>query len=153
MTKLSEILTGYLLQYWRKARTMKKTFAELFKKYRLRAEFEKLSDFGDALAEKGILHEDSLFSHWQKGNRIPTDRRVLLKLIVLFVERKAILSLDEVNEFLESTRQGYLTKNEIEILPDLIKNKAVFQVPKEVSDFTGREENIEILQQKALEEK
>jgi hypothetical protein len=32
-----------------------KTFAQLFKKYRLRSEFETISSFSDALAEKEQL--------------------------------------------------------------------------------------------------
>jgi hypothetical protein len=48
-----------------------KTFAQLFKKYRLRAEFDTFASFGDALAEKGYFYEESIFFHWQKGTRIP----------------------------------------------------------------------------------
>lgn len=40
-----------------------KTFAELFKRYRLRAEFARLSQFADALAQKGYFYELSIFCH------------------------------------------------------------------------------------------
>ena len=39
------------------------TFAELFKKYRLRSEIETLSQFGDLLAQEGLVYENSLFTH------------------------------------------------------------------------------------------
>jgi ABC-type amino acid transport substrate-binding protein len=93
-----------------------KSFAELFKKYRLRAEFGKLSEFGAALSEKGFICEDSIFSHWQKGTRIPADRKLVLKIIEIFVERKAIKTKEEANEFLASTRFGYMTEEEAEKL-------------------------------------
>lgn len=89
-----------------------KTFGELFTKYRLRAEFASLSAFADALAEKGHFYELSIFCHWQKGRRIPSKRAVALALIALFVERGAILTLQEANEFLESAEHGYLTDRE-----------------------------------------
>ena len=88
------------------------TFGELFKKYRLRAEFSTLSEFGSALAAKGLVYEDSIFSHWQCGKRLPKDRKVLLTVIEVFIERRAIISFEGVNEFLESAGQGYLTERE-----------------------------------------
>lgn len=88
------------------------TFGELFKKYRLRAEFVSLTSFADALAEKGYVYDLSIFSHWQKGKRIPTRRAILVTLIALFIERGVICSLQEANAFLESAEHGYLTKKE-----------------------------------------
>ena len=35
-------------------------FATLFKKYRLRGEFETISAFGDVLIEKGYFYEESI---------------------------------------------------------------------------------------------
>jgi len=124
---------------------VKKTFSELFKKYRLRSEFEKLSDLGNALAEKGLYYEDSIFSHWQKGTRVPTNRNLLLILLNIFIEKKAITSLDEVNEFFDSVNHGYLTHEEIKKLPDISSYAAPFQVPREIAHFTGREKLIQIL--------
>src|SRR5665213_445805 len=66
------------------------TFSALFRKYRLKSEFETLSEFGLALAEKGFLYEESIFSHWQKGTRVPQNRVVLLKLLDIFIEKHAI---------------------------------------------------------------
>jgi hypothetical protein len=99
------------------------TFAKLFKKYRLKAEFETCTSFGDALAEKGYIYEESIFSHWQKGKRIPSNRQLVLTIIQIFIERESINVKEDANEFLESTGLGYLTKNELQNLftnPDTI---------------------------------
>lgn len=74
-------------------------FRILFRKYRLKAELSTLSELGRALAEKGFNYEDSIFSHWQNGTRIPQNRIVLLKLLEIFIERKAITTLNQANEF------------------------------------------------------
>ena len=83
---------------------MTASFAELFKKYRLKSEFQTISEFGDALVEKGFRYEDSIFSRWQKGTRVPTERKLLLTILQVFIERKAIISLEEANEFLNSAK-------------------------------------------------
>lgn len=88
------------------------TFAELFKKYRLRAEFATLCEFGKALANEGRFYDDSIFTHWQSGKRIPRDRTLLLTILKIFIQRGGITSPEEANEFLASTGFGYLTKEE-----------------------------------------
>ena len=88
------------------------TFAELFRKYRLRAEFGSLSEIADAFAEKGYFYDLSIFCLWQKGKRVPHKRQVLLILVEVFIENGAISSLEKANEFLESAGHGYLTKDE-----------------------------------------
>jgi len=77
-----------------------KKFAELFKKYRLRAEFETIASFSNALSEKGFFYEESIFSHWQKGTRTPTNRQLLLTMLAIFVEREAVKTITQANEFL-----------------------------------------------------
>lgn len=89
-----------------------KTFGQLFKMYRLRAEFASLSELADAFAQKGYCYEPSIFSHWQKGKRVPGKRAILLAIIELFIEKGAISTLEKANEFLESAGHGYLTRNE-----------------------------------------
>src|SRR5258708_30742805 len=93
-----------------------RTFAELFKKYRLRAEFETCSTFANALAQKGFFYEESIFSHWQKGSRTPTNRKLLLIVITIFIERQSITATAEANEFIASTGLGYLTEKETQHL-------------------------------------
>ena len=90
------------------------SFGELFTTFRLRAGFSSLSQLADAFAERGYFYEISTFCRWQKGKRIPTKRALLLQLLALFIERKAIRSIEEANVFLESAEQGYLTKKEQE---------------------------------------
>lgn len=117
-------------------------FNILFKKYRLKAEISTLSEFGNLLAEKGFNYEDSIFSHWQNGTRIPQYRNILIKLLEIFIERGAINSLSEANEFLASANQGYLSKEELKKIP-LMENDQVFQVPNEIENFSGREDTLE----------
>lgn len=88
------------------------TFAKLFKKYRLKAEFETLCEFGESLAKEGRIYDNSIFTHWQSGKRIPRDRTLLLTILKIFIQRRGIISPDEANEFLASAGFGYLTKEE-----------------------------------------
>lgn len=119
-------------------------FQSLFKKYKLKAEFATLSELGIALSDKGFIYEDSIFSHWQKGTRIPQNRIILLKLLEIFIERRAITTLDEANEFLFSTNQGNLSKEELDKF-SIKFNNPIFQVPNEIINFTGRKEVIQKL--------
>ena len=125
-------------------------FARLFKKYRLRAEFETFSSFGDALAEKGYYYEESIFSHWQKGKRTPTNRQLVLKIIEIFSERESIRTIEEANEFLASVGLGYLTDKERENLSFEAIASVPFQVPNEIAHFTGRKELITKIQKEIL---
>ncbi len=93
-----------------------KNFAAFFKTYRLKAQFDTHTAFANALAQKGYVYENSIFSHWQKGTRTPTNRHLLIKMIEIFIERKAMQTLHEANEFLASTGLGYLTKTETQVL-------------------------------------
>lgn len=118
------------------------SFAELFKKYRLKAEIPTLSKFGQLLSEKGFNYEDSIFSHWQKGSREPQNRFIILKLIEIFSERKAITMINEANEFLSSLNQGYLTEKELKKFEFETSTQTPFQVPNQIANFTGRKEII-----------
>ena len=95
------------------------SFAALFKKYRLRSEIETLSEFGDLLAEEGIVYETSLFTRWQNGERVPRDRRIILEVIKVFVKRNAIQTMQEANLFLNAAGLGYLNELEQGQLPEL----------------------------------
>lgn len=119
----------------------KKSFAELFKKNRLRSEFATFSELGMALAEKGLIYEDSIFSRWQKGDRIP-NRSTLIKLIEIFLHQQSIKTLEQANEFLESAGEGYLTEKEMGKMKFTIRENAPFQLPHQIDNFTGREELI-----------
>lgn len=118
-------------------------FAKLFKKYRLRSEFETLSEFGDVLADHNLIYENSIFSHWQKGTRTPKDRALIYTIIKIFSDRKGISNEDEANSFMASTGLGYLTKAEIEELNLPIKKTIPFQAPRKSDIFIGREDTIE----------
>ncbi|MEK7570727.1 MAG: hypothetical protein AAB553_00500 [Patescibacteria group bacterium] len=105
-----------------------KDFGHLFKKYRLQAEFYSLSKLSLALADRGYLCDVSLLSLWQRGKRIPTHRAIIIKLVALFIERRAITSLDQANDFMESAGHGYLTKSEQMKLLDPTVNKSIVLV-------------------------
>lgn len=109
---MSKILTAHLIQYF----FIMKSFAILFKKYRLRAEFATYAELGLALAEKGLIYEDSIFSHWQKGTRIPTNRYLILTVLEIFIAREGVKTIYEANQFLASTGLGNLTEEEIQKL-------------------------------------
>ena len=84
-------------------------FGLLFKKFRLKSEIETLTLLGEFLAYEGIIYENSIFTKWQKGDRIPRDRVVLIKLLKIFKNRKGLKNLNDANLFCESAGQGYLT--------------------------------------------
>jgi len=111
------------------------TFSNLFKKFRLKSEFLSLSDLGQALAEKGLIYEDSALSRWQNGNRIPLSRNLLIILIKIFVERGGIKSLHEANKLLESAGHGYLTETEMEKISSQFIYLYRFQSSQSVVDF------------------
>lgn len=87
MTNLSGKLTDAVIQSPRMPGENNK-FHVQFRKYRLKAEFSTLSQLGLSLAEKGLIYEDSIFSHWQKGSRVPQSRILMLKLLEIFIEKK-----------------------------------------------------------------
>lgn len=88
-------------------------FATLFKKYRLRSEIETLAEFGDLLAQEGIVYESSIFTKWQKGERVPSDRKIVLSIIRLFIKMGGIQTLEDSNNLLGSINQKNLDKIEL----------------------------------------
>lgn len=106
-------------------------FAPLFKKYRLRSGIETLKDFGDLLAKEGIIYEDSLFTRWQNGERIPKERKILLSIIKIFLNQRGIHTEIEANQLLESAGQGFLTNIDKNKLDNLLVDE-----PLEESEMT-----------------
>ena len=91
---------------------MSLSFAKFFKKYRLLSQIATLDNFGDLLANEGIIYENSIFSRWQCGKRIPKHRRTILVILKIFIKKGGIKNIKEANNFLESSGQGYLTDSE-----------------------------------------
>ncbi len=116
-------------------------FAGLFKKYRLKSEIETLTEFGDLLAEEGYIYENSLFTRWQSGERIPKDRRLVLTIIKMFAKRGGILTEKEANRILESVRQRDLNEDESYDLSAYFYSRKQF-LPEQIEIFVGREEII-----------
>ena len=121
------------------------TFGELFKKARLRAGFATISEFGKALTDHGLIFEDSLFSRWQNGSRVPKDRGTLLKILKVFIDNSGINSLRETNTFLESAGQGHLTESELTTLTKSSKHFTKLPSSKKIIKFltmTGKSKKI-----------
>lgn len=91
----------------------KYTFGELFKLYRLRAGIETLSSFANMMAEHGMVYENSLYSRWQRNERVPRDRKVILLVAQILNEHGGINTKEEVDLLLESTDQRELTEVEL----------------------------------------
>src|SRR3990167_11484878 len=99
-------------------RHLQSDFAVLFKRYRLKSEIETLAEFGDLLAEEGYIYENSLFTRWQSGERVPKDRKLLLKIIEIFAKRGGLKDENEANLFLASSGQRDLTEEEASQVAD-----------------------------------
>ena len=124
-----------------KGRNPKSDFAILFKKHRLKSEIETLSEFGDLLAEEGYIYENSLFTRWQSGERVPRDRKLVLTIINIFVKHGGIRDEIEANTFMESADLRDLTEQEIlEFSNSFLLRKQ--QLPEEIELFVGREQII-----------
>lgn len=96
-------------------------FAQLFKFYKFNSGFKTYSQFANALAKKGIIYDLSLFSHWQRGSRVPKKRELLLILIEIFTDTGAIKYQEQANIFLQSANKKNLSNFEKEKLP-LLQN-------------------------------
>ncbi len=117
----------------------KDSFSTLFRKYRLKSEFETLHEFGNALADINFIFEDSLFSHWQKGTRIPKDRRVICAMISIFLNNTGMHTVHEANQFMEAAGLGFLTESEIKKLPFKNLKQIPFEAPRIPDNFIKRE--------------
>jgi hypothetical protein len=117
------------------------TFSSLFKKHRLRSELATLSEFGRALADEGVVYEDSLFYRWQNNTRTPRQRNILLAVIRVFIKRRGITSIEETNTLLASVGQRDLMPEEAAALPFLL-TKSPCTVPAMSADFIGRTKTI-----------
>lgn len=125
-------------------------FASLFKKYRLRSEIETLAEFGDLLAQEGIVYENSLFTRWQKGERVPSDRKVMISILKVFVKRGGIHSRHELNQLFESSGLGYLTDYEINNFP-FIPDSTPFLVPRKLDHFIERKDISQLVRNRLLD--
>ncbi|MGD9128940.1 MAG: tetratricopeptide repeat protein [Candidatus Woesebacteria bacterium] len=88
------------------------TFAKLFKKYRLKSGFATLSEFADTMADEGLIYSESIYSHWQRGARLPCDRETLIYILKIFIENEGLNTADQANQLCEAAGYGYLTETE-----------------------------------------
>lgn len=113
------------------------SFGSLFRKLRLKAGIATLKDFGNLLADYGYPYEDSMFSHWQKGNKIPK-RNILLASIAIFKEKNPHLTIDEANKLLAAANKGYLTESEIERITKYPIAERNQPTPKKIVEFLNK---------------
>lgn len=117
-------------------------FAQLFKKYRLHSEIETLSEFGDLLAEEGMVYETSLFTRWQQGDRVPRERKTILAILRVFAKRGSVHSIEEANTFFEAVNQRNMSDSEIEAIQQYLKVKEIkkrekFEDEKQYNNFVS----------------
>ncbi len=106
------------------------SFATLFRTFRLKSGISTLTEFADKLAEQeGIVYENSLYTKWQQGKRIPHDRKTILKLIHFFHTHNAITTIDEANQLLTSTGLSPLTTDEMGDVEFVNKSQIAQTVP------------------------
>jgi hypothetical protein len=110
------------------------TFAQLFRFLKIKSGFNTISHFANTLAEDGFAYNDSLFSHWQRGSRTPTNRKLLLALIKIFIKTGSIKYESQANLLLNSAKKRGLAIEEKLKLPSLkdspIPNKWIEELRK-----------------------
>lgn len=94
------------------APTNQARFSQLFCLFRARSTLLTLTRLGDALAEIGLVLDESTLSHWQCGVRLPKDRAICLQLIKVLFQHQGIRRLSEANELLAACAEYPLTVRE-----------------------------------------
>lgn len=115
------------------------SFAYYFKKYRYKANISTLKQFGDLMAAEGMYYDPSNYTRWQSGERVPNDRKVLLAMLRVFIQRNAIRTIDECNLLFSSSGQKNLSNDEVCSI-ELYKKSFKNILPTAIEDFVGREE-------------
>ncbi|MDH5532822.1 MAG: helix-turn-helix domain-containing protein [Candidatus Pacebacteria bacterium] len=92
------------------------TFGTLLKRYRKRAGFKTLASFADALADEGLVYSESILSRWQKGSRLPSDRKVYIIILRVFIAYGVIKNIYQANQLLSLANKGFLSSIELKEL-------------------------------------
>jgi len=92
------------------------TFGELLREARIRAQFESYTQLAKHLREQELSYSDEAVGHWERGDRAPQDRQVVLKLCQILVDRGGILTLSGVEAFLTALGWDTLSLDEQLIL-------------------------------------
>lgn len=97
----------------------KLTFGNLLKRYRKRAGFKTLASFADALADEGLVYSESILSRWQKGSRLPSDRKVYIIILKVLIAYGVIVNIYQANQMFSLAGKGFLSVKEVkELLGD-----------------------------------
>ncbi len=120
-------------------KTYLESFAYYFKRYRFKANISTLRQFADLMAAEGLYYDVSNYTRWQNGERIPNDRKILLGMIRVFIDKNAISTVEDCNIFLHAAKQLPLKKGEISNL-QVFKESIRNMLPIVLDDFVGRED-------------
>lgn len=115
-------------------------FARLFKKYRLRSEIETLRQFADLMAAEGVVYDTTIYTRWQKGERVPHQRFAVMKMLEIFTKRGGIKNTMEANALLESLQLRDMSEDEKIKFQNLIGYTDNAVLPKDTNVFVGRDE-------------
>lgn len=138
------------------------SFSNFFNQYRLRAGFRTLGEFGKSLAEEGYVYEDSIFSKWRKGERIPRDRDVILAICRTFTTRQAIEDADAINKTLQclglrdlsAEEMTYLALSKLHNYPEYFSQYAPIREPSTLfHKVTVSEQNTRLLEVATIPER
>lgn len=91
-------------------------FGTLLKRYRTLSGLKTLSSFADALADEGLVFSESILSRWQKGSRLPRDRKIFIVIIKIFIIKGSIKNIYQANNLLAAAGKGYLSFEEVQSL-------------------------------------
>lgn len=125
-------------------------FGQLFKFFRQQAGFNTIGQFADALADENIIYCESLYYHWQRNNKVPNNRQLILQIIKIFINHGGLVTSNQANIFLESTGKGYLTNLEQKELTDLDTNPTIEQTN---NFYNSLNEFIQLEKEKKLKNK
>ncbi len=118
----------------------KLNFSQLFKFYKLKSGYKTFSQLAHKLESKGFKYDLSLFSHWQRGSRVPKNRELLLLLIEIFAKSGAMKFQEQADTLLQSANNKKLNNAELKMLPLLLKISTPRSLEIELENFIEHEE-------------
>ncbi|MBE7472472.1 MAG: hypothetical protein DPW09_22620 [Anaerolineae bacterium] len=99
-----------------------KAWGEKFRQFYARR-FKTLGELGLALADYGLTMDTSVFSNWQKGQRVPQKKEMHLLLIKAFAKLNLIYTPAEANEWLGLAGVRSLNQEELKELFPAFQNR------------------------------
>ncbi|MBP7740735.1 hypothetical protein KA089_00960 [Candidatus Woesebacteria bacterium] len=110
-------------------------FSELFRFFRIYCGFTTLAQFNKELKIYQFKLSESLLSHWQIGDRKPTNRTLILTIIKIFNNKNPIISEYFANQILISLNKRPLTLIEIGDIKKFAAEQNNTQIEVELLNF------------------